>query len=73
MTDIVQGQRFWKHGDHRHVWIVDAVLSRPDGEGQYAILVAEHGDAEEEVDMERLRDRAYYTRVPEDPHLVSEE
>ena len=25
MTVVREGQRYWKHGDHSHVWIVDAI------------------------------------------------
>lgn len=73
MTDVVEGQRFWKHGDHRHVWVVDAVLPRGDGTGHDVVLVAEHEHAVEEVSIDRLRDRSYFIRVPDDPHLVSED
>lgn len=73
MSEIVEGQRFWKHGDHEHVWVVDAVVPSKTGSGHYAIMVADHGAAEEEVDLDRLRDRSIYTRVPDDPHLVAEE
>jgi hypothetical protein len=73
MSEIVEGQRYWKRGDHRHVWIVDAVLQRKDGDGHFAIMVAEHGEGEEEVDLDRLRDRSIYTCIPDDPHRVPEE
>lgn len=72
MTQVFEGQRFWKRGDHRHVWVVDAVLPRRAGGGRYALLVAEHGDAEEEVDLDHLLDRQIYTPLPEDPHHLDE-
>ncbi len=71
MTTVFEGQRFWKHGNHRHVWVVDAVLPKAEGSGHYALLVAEDGHASEEVDLDQLLDRNLYTRVPEDPHRVA--
>ncbi len=71
MTETLERRRFWKRGDHTHVWIVDAVVvPRRDDRGPYAILVSEHGTAEEEVELDRLHDRRLYTPVPDDPHRV---
>lgn len=70
MTEILEGQRFWKHGDHRHVWVVESVVRSADGSRHALVLADEHGRAHEEVELDRLSDRALYTPVPEDPHRV---
>lgn len=72
MIAVTEGQRYWKRGDQRHVWVVDAVVEGRD-KRHYAVLVAEHGGAEEEVDLTHLRNRALYTPVPDDPSLVRED
>lgn len=73
MTSVYEGQRFWKRGNHRHTWVVDAVVARTDGSGHDALLISEDGNASEEVDVEVLADRGRYTRVPEDAHRVEPE
>ena len=61
MTDVHEGQRYWKHGDHAHVWIVDAIV-RDDGKRQpFAILVSADGLEVEDVDISHLEDRDQYT------------
>jgi len=60
MTAIREGQRFWKHGNHRHVWIVDAVVSEKPGRPAFAVLVSEDGTASEDVDIDHLCDRNLY-------------
>lgn len=63
MTVVREGQRYWKHGDHAHVWIVDAIV-RDDGQRQpFAILVSEKGEEVEDVDLSHLEDRNQYTPV----------
>ena len=63
MRSELLGQRFWKHGDHRHVWIVDAVEPEKNGRPPFAILVSEDGQSTEDVDLSHLEDPAQYTKV----------
>ncbi len=61
MTVVREGQRYWKHGDHSHVWIVDAIV-RDDGQrSPFAILVREDGREVEDVEVSHLEDRNQYT------------
>ena len=61
MTVVREGQRYWKHGDHCHVWIVDAIV-RDDGQrSPFAILVSEDGLVVEDVEVSHLEDRNQYT------------
>ncbi len=67
MTMVREGQRYWKHGDHAHVWIVDAVV-RDDGQRQpFAVLVSEDGKEVQDVDLSHLEDRNQFTPTSEDP------
>ena len=61
-TDLL-GQRFWKHGDHRHVWIVDAVEPGDKERPPFVILVSEDGRATEDVDLSHLEDPEQYTKA----------
>jgi hypothetical protein len=65
MTNILEGQRFWKHGDHDHVWIVDAVMSGDAERPPFAILMREDGQTVEDVDLSHLENPNIYTPVPE--------
>ena len=61
MTAVREGQRYWKHGDHTHLWIVDAIV-RDDGKrSPFAILVSEDGLEVEDVEVSHLEDRNQYT------------
>ena len=40
MTTILEGQRFWKRGDHSHVWIVDAIVPAKDHRPAFAVLIS---------------------------------
>ncbi len=51
MTDILEGQRFWKRGDHSHVWVVDAIVPAENGHPPFAVLVNEDGRVTEDVDL----------------------
>jgi len=64
MTAIQVGQRFWKHGNHRHVWAVDAIVPAQAGRPAFAVLVSEDGTASEDVDLNHLDDRNLY--IPAD-------
>jgi len=64
MTSVLEGKKFWKTGDHGHVWVVDAVLPKKDGQGHYAILVSEDGITCEDVDLSHLENPENYTAVP---------
>ena len=64
MTTITEGQRFWKHGDHSHVWIVDAVVREHEKKPPFAVLVSEDGQQVEDVDLSHLQDREQF--VPAD-------
>jgi len=60
MSGVREGQRFRKRGDHRHIWVIDAIVQRKDRPGHYAILVSEDGNSEEEVDLALLADVNLY-------------
>ncbi len=51
MTGILEGQRFWKHGDHSHIWVVDAIVPAENGHPPFAVLVNEDGRITEDVDL----------------------
>jgi hypothetical protein len=63
MTEIPEGQKFWKVGDHRHVWVVDAVEPKSPGRPAFAILVSEDGTATEDVDLSHLQNPNLYSPV----------
>ena len=64
MTEILEGQRYWKVGDHTHVWIVDAVEPEKAGRPAFAILVSEDRHATEDVDLSHLKNPNLYSPVP---------
>jgi hypothetical protein len=45
VREILDGQDYWKIGDHTHVWIVEAVESETAEGSVFAILVSEGGTA----------------------------
>lgn len=63
MTEILEGQRYWKVGNHSHVWVVDAVEPGKPGRPAFAILVSEDGQSTEDVDLSHLRNPNLYTPV----------
>ncbi len=63
MTGILEGQRFWKRGDHRHVWVVDAIVPAENGHPPFAVLVNEDGRVTEDVDLSHLENPNLYTPV----------
>ncbi len=63
MTGILEGQRFWKHGDHSHVWVVDAIVPAENGHPPFAVLVNQDGRATEDVDLSHLENPSLYTPV----------
>lgn len=63
MTVVLEGQRFWKHGDHKHVWVVDAIVRDKEGRPPFAVLVSEDGRMTEDVDLSHLQDLNQYTPV----------
>ncbi len=73
MDSVIEGQRYWKRGDHVHTWIVDAVVPATEERAHYAILVAENGELVEEIDIAHLLDRHAYTPIPDEPHRVAPE
>lgn len=64
MTAILEGQRYWKHGDHAHVWVVDAVVPATTGRPAFAVLVSQDGGASEDADLAHLENPEIYTPVP---------
>ena len=65
MTEALEGRKYWQHGDHRHVWVVDAVVHDRTGQAPFAILVSEDGRNVREVSLADLRNPDLYTPVPE--------
>ncbi len=63
MTSILEGQRFWKRGDHSHVWVVDAIVPAENGHPPFAVLVNEDGQVTEDVDLSHLENPNLYTPV----------
>lgn len=63
MTAILEGQRFWKHGDHSHVWIVDAIVPTKNHRPAFAVLLNEVGKESEDVDLSHLENPELYTPV----------
>ena len=61
MTFVREGQRYWKHGDHSHFWIVDAIVRDGGRRSPFAILVSEDGQEVEDVEVSHLEDRNQYT------------
>jgi hypothetical protein len=64
MTAILEGQKYWKVGDHTHVWVVDAVVPGKAGRLTFAVLVSEDASSTEDVDLTHLENPNLYTRVP---------
>ena len=65
MTDILVGQKYWKVGDHRHVWVVDGVEAGTKERPDFVVLVSEDGLNSEDVDLSHLKNRSLYTPVSE--------
>ncbi len=63
MTEVLEGKKYWKAGDHKHVWVVDAVEPETNGRPAFVILVSEDGKASEDVDLSHLQNRELYTPV----------
>ena len=57
------GEKFWKVGDRRHVWVVDAIIAETPGAPALAVLVSEDGQSAEEVDLAHLVDPEQYLPV----------
>ena len=64
VSNILEGQRFWKHGDHTHVWVVDAIVPGQPGRAAFAVLLSEDGQTTEDVDVSHLENPNLYTPVP---------
>jgi hypothetical protein len=64
MTTVLEGQAYWKAGDHVHVWVVDAVVPARAGQPAFAVLVSKDGRRTEDVDLTHLDNPNLYTRVP---------
>ena len=64
MSLVQEGQRYWKHGDHARVWVVDAIIRDHAERAPYAILVSEDGLETEDIDLSHLEDRNQYILVP---------
>ncbi|MHA1565033.1 MAG: hypothetical protein ACTSX7_06955 [Alphaproteobacteria bacterium] len=64
MTEILEGQRYWKVGDRSHVWVVDAVEPEKADRPAFAIMVSEDGLATEDVDLSHLNNLNLYGPVP---------
>ena len=63
MLQVKEGDRYWKHGDQGHVWVVDAVVQRPGPGGTFVVLVSEDRLRAEDVDLSHLRDAEQFTPV----------
>lgn len=64
MTTVLEGQKYWKTGDHTHIWVVDAVLHAPADRAPYVILISEDNGAAEDVDLLHLQNPELYRPVP---------
>jgi hypothetical protein len=64
MREILEGQRYWKIGDRRHVWIVDAMEPKTVERSAFAILVSEDGTATKDVDLSHLQNPSLYSPIP---------
>jgi hypothetical protein len=64
MTAVLEGQKYWKVGDHTHLWIVDAVMPGKAGRPPFAVLVSQDGRSTEDVDLTHLENPNLYTRAP---------
>lgn len=65
MSAVLEGRKFWKAGDHTHLWVVDAVEPGSAGRPAFAILVSEDGLNSEDVDLSHLLNRSLYTPANE--------
>jgi hypothetical protein len=68
MTHHLEGQHFWKVGNHKHVWVVDTVIEASAHKPAFAVLVCEDLDASEDVDLSHLENPEVYTPVPPGHH-----
>ena len=55
------GRRYWKVGDHGHVWVVEAIEPGKAGQAPFAILVTSDGFNSEDVELSRLNNSDLYT------------
>lgn len=65
MSGISIGQRLRRHGDPDTVWVVEAIVTRPDRHHPVAVLVDEDGDETMDVELAHLADPANFTALPE--------
>jgi hypothetical protein len=63
MTTVLEGQKYWKVGDHTHVWVVDAVIPAEANRPAFAVLVSQDARSTEDVDLTHLENPNLYTRV----------
>ena len=64
MADKLKGRRFWKVGNRRHVWIVDAFITDDHERAPFAVLVSEDRQSTEDVDLSHLLDTGIYLPAP---------
>ena len=55
------GRRYWKVGDHAHVWVVEAIEPGKAGQAPFAILVTSDGANSEDVELSHLSNSDLYT------------
>ena len=65
MDHRLEGRKFWRAGDHRHVWVVDAVITGRAERPDFAILVSQDGSSVDEVDLSHLENPNLYTPARE--------
>lgn len=63
MKEVLEGQKYWKAGDHEHAWIVEAVEPETPDRPASAILVSAVGTVTEDVDLSHLKNPNLYTPV----------
>jgi hypothetical protein len=62
-SGVSLGARYWKTGDRKHSWVVDALIPSDGGRSAVVVLISEGGACVEEVELSHLKDPEQYGPV----------
>jgi len=63
LAGVSLGDRFWKLGDRKHIWVVDALIPAADRRNAFVVLISEDECASEEVELSHLKDSEQYMQI----------
>ena len=62
-SGVSMGARYWKTGDRKHSWVVDALIPSDGGRSAVVVLMSEDGACVEEVELSHLKGPEQYGPV----------